>query len=353
MKKKLTIALIIGFVSLIVGLILAGIGFFTGGMTRLEEVAAPTEVHKTFTDLNTIKIDFIPHSVYIKESSDNNYHVTYANSDNNIQKPLKLSEKDGVLTLSAQELKFAIEGIMQYLGERLAQRDVDVNYVTIEIPKGETLNKLEGYTLNLYSNSTLELEDVHIKESNITGRIYMNGSQIDSGHIQTNSFNSFESTLKNLEISGSDSMINLSGVTLENVKLENYYDLSALQISLKGNNVFTPSKTNSYNHTRLDLTEQSLQDINLAIGTQFDLMALAQNQGYYAENEKELEGMMGDLTHLEKQFETMGIHTRGVYEKLSVKKEDRKQSLTLENKNSKNSLTIDAVNATIAFEESK
>ncbi|HEL2200977.1 TPA: DUF4097 family beta strand repeat protein [Streptococcus suis] len=353
MKKKLTMALIIGFVSLIAGLILAGIGFFTGGMTRLEEVAAPTEVHKTFTDLNTIKIDFIPHSVYIKESSDNNYHVTYANSDNNIQKPLKLSEKDGVLTLSAQELKFAIEGIMQYLGERLAQRDVDVNYVTIEIPKGETLNKLEGYTLNLYSNSTLELEDVHIKEINITGRIYMNGSQIDSGHIQTNSFNSFESTLKNLEISGSDSMINLSGVTLENVKIEDYYDLSAIEATFKGNNILTPSKTNSYNHTRLDLTEQSLQDINLAIGTQFDLMALAQNQGYYAENEKELEEMMGDLTHLEKQFETMGIHTSGVYEKLSVKKEDRKQSLTLENKNSKNSLTIDAINATIAFEESK
>lgn len=353
MKKKLTMALIIGFVSLIAGLILAGIGFFTGGMTRLEEVAAPTEVHKTFTDLNTIKIDFIPHSVYIKESSDNNYHVTYANSDNNIQKPLKLSEKDGVLTLSAQELKFAIEGIMQYLGERLAQRDVDVNYVTIEIPKGETLNKLEGYTLNLYSNSTLELEDVHIKEINITGRIYMNGSQIDSGHIQTNSFNSFESTLKNLEISGSDSMINLSGVTLENVKIEDYYDLSAIEATFKGNNILTPSKTNSYNHTRLDLTEQSLKDINLAISTQFDLIALAQNQGYYAENQKELEGMMGDLTHLEKQFETMGIHTRGGYEKLSVKKEDRKQSLTLENKNSKNSLTIDAVNATIAFEESK
>ncbi|HEM6088276.1 TPA: DUF4097 family beta strand repeat protein [Streptococcus suis] len=353
MKKKLTLALIIGFVSLIAGLILAGIGFFTGGMTRLEEVAAPTEVHKTFTDLNTIKIDFIPHSVYIKESSDNNYHVTYANSDNNIQKPLKLSEKDGVLTLSAQELKFAIEGIMQYLGERLAQRDVDVNYITIEIPKGKTLNKLEGYTLNLYSNSTLELEDVHIKEINITGSIYMNDSQIDSGHIQTDSFNSFKSTLKDLEISGSDTMIYLSETNLENVKLENYYDLSALQISLKGNNVFTPSKTNSYNHTRLDLTEQSLQDINLAINTQFDLMALAQNQGYYAESEKELEEMMGDLTHLEKQFETMGIHTHGVYEKLSVKKEDRKQSLTLENKNSKNSLTIDGVNATIAFEESK
>ncbi|MGQ7358379.1 DUF4097 family beta strand repeat-containing protein [Streptococcus suis] len=353
MKKKLTIAIIIGFVSLIAGLILAGIGFFTGGVTRLEEVAAPEKIYKTYPNLESVKLESLPHYVIIKESSDKDFHLTYANSDNNLQSPLTATEKDGVLTLSSQRREFKIEGIMQYFGEALAQRDVDVNYVTIEIPKGETLNKLEGYTLNLYSNSTLELEDVHIKEINITGRIYMNGSQIDSGHIQTNSFNSFESTLKNLEISGTDAMINLSGVTLENVKIEDYYDLSAIEVTFKGNNILTPSKTNSYNHTRLDLTEQSLKDINLAISTQFDLMALAQNQGYYAENEKELEEMMGDLTHLEKQFETMGIHTSGVYEKLSVKKEDRKQSLTLENKNSKNSLTIDAVNATIAFEESK
>ncbi|HFI2446578.1 TPA: hypothetical protein ACGO8L_000476 [Streptococcus suis] len=353
MKKKLTLALLIGFVSLIAGLILAGIGFFTGGMTRLEEVAAPEKIYKTYPNLESVKLESLPHYIIIKESSDKDFHLTYANSDNNLQSPLTATEKDGALTLTSQRREFKIEGIMQFFGEALAQRDVDVNYVTIEIPKGETLNKLEGYTLNLYSNSTLELEDVHIKEINITGSIYMNGSQIDSGHIQTDSFNSFESTLKNLEISGSNTMINLSGVTLENVKIEDYYDLSAIEVSFKGNNMLTPSKANSYNHTRLDLTEQSLQDINLTISTQFDLMALAQEQGYYAENERELEEMIGDLTHLEKRFETMGIYTSGVYEKLSVKKEDRKQSLTLENKNSKNSLTIDAVNATIAFEESK
>ncbi|HEP1844590.1 TPA: DUF4097 family beta strand repeat protein [Streptococcus suis] len=353
MKKKLTIAIIIGFVSLIAGLILAGIGFFTGGMTRLEEVSTPEKIYKTYPNLESVKLESLPHYVIIKESSDKDFHLTYANSDNNLQSPLTATEKDGALTLTSQRREFKIEGIMQYFGEALAQRDVDVNYITIEIPKGKTLNKLEGYTLNPYGNNILELEDVHIKEINITGSIYMNGSQIDSGHIQANSFNSFESTLKNLEISGSDAMINLSGVTLENVKIEDYYDLSAIEVSFKGNNILTPSKTNSYNHTRLDLTEQSLQDINLAISTQFDLMALAQNQGYYAESEKELEEMMGDLTHLEKQFETMGIHTSGVYEKLPLKKEDRKQSLTLENKNSKNSLTIDAVNATIAFEESK
>ncbi|MHC3595842.1 DUF4097 family beta strand repeat-containing protein [Streptococcus suis] len=349
MKKKLTMAIIIGFVSLITGLILAGIGFFTGGITRLEEVAIPKEIHKTYTDLNSINIDFIPHSVSIKESSDNNYHVTYANSDNNMQSPLTLSEKDGALTLTAQRREFKIEGIMQFFGELLAQGKVDVSLVTIEIPKGKTLNKLEGHTIDFYYGSNFTIENVHIKEINLEGNIELTNSHIDSGTLNTHFFHVTNSSLKNLDISINDSSLRLSKTSLENVNIENYYDLSASQITLKGNNVFTPTKTNSYNHTRLDLTEQSLQDINLTIRTQFDLMALAQEQGYYAENERELEEMMGDLTHLEKRFETMGIYTSGVYEKLPIKKEDHKQSLTLENKNSKNSLTIDGVNATINF----
>ncbi|HEL1613423.1 TPA: DUF4097 family beta strand repeat protein [Streptococcus suis] len=352
MKKKLTLALIIGFVSLIVGLILAGIGFFTGGITGLVDVAAPKKIHQTYTDLNSIKVDFIPHSVYIKESSDSNYHVTYANSDNNMQSPLSLSEKDGTLTLTSQRRELKIEGIMQFFGELLAQRGIDVNTVTIEIPKGKTLNKLEGHSIDFYYGSIFSIENVHIKEINLEGNVDFTNSQIDSGKLSSRSFHVTNSSLKNLDISA-DNGGSLSETNLENVKITNYYELKTIQISLKGNNSFTPAKVGSSTHTILDLTEQSLQDINLNISTQFDLMALAQEQGFHAETAQELEEMMGDITYLKEAMERMGIYTSGVYEKLPIKKEDSKHSLTLENKNSKNSLTIDAVNASIAFEESK
>lgn len=344
MKKKLTIAIIIGFVSLIAGLILAGIGFFTGGITRLEEVAAPTEVHKTFTDLNTIKIDFIPHSVYIKESSDNNYHVTYANSDNNIQNPLNLSEKDGVLTLSAQELEFAIEGIMQYLGESLAQRRINVFSVTIEVPKGKTLNKLEGD--HFYKSASFVIENVHIKEANLSGGVDLNKVTIDSGQIETGYFQATQSTLKDMHINLQGSSVRLSETSLEAVTIEGYSQLDSRQLTLLGDNRFTPS--DSYSSTTfLDLTDKSLADSNLLITNQIDKKKLVEAQGYYYEDGNDLGEMVNQDPYLQERLGEIGIFTSDKYTKFPVKTENDLQTLTLENKDSQNKLTIEATNATI------
>ncbi|HEL1625406.1 TPA: DUF4097 family beta strand repeat protein [Streptococcus suis] len=344
MKKKLTIAIIIGFVSLIAGLILAGIGFFTGGVTRLEEVAAPTEVHKTFTDLNTIKIDFIPHSVSIKESSDNSYHVTYANSDNNIQNPLKLSEKDGVLTLSAQELEFAIEGIMQYLGESLAQRRINVFSVTIEVPKGKTLNKLEGE--HFYKSASFVIENVHIKEANLSGGVDLNKVTIDSGQIETGYFQATQSTLKDMHINFQESSVRLSETSLENVTIEGYSQLDSRQTTLLGDNRFTPSDTYS-STTFLDVTDKSLADSNLFITNQIDKKKLAEAQGYYYEDGDDLREMFNQDPYLKERLGEVGIFTSDKYTKFPVKTENDLQTLTLENKDSQNKLTIEATNATI------
>lgn len=346
MKKKLTIAIIIGFVSLIAGLILAGIGFFTGGVTRLEEVAAPTKVHKTFTDLNTIKIDFIPHSVYIKESSDSNYHVTYANSDNNMQSPLKLAEKGGTLTLSSQQESFAIEGIMQYLGERLAQRDIDVNSVTIEIPKGKTLDKLEGEGLHFYEYGSFVIENVHIKEANLSGGVTLDKVTIDSGKITAGYFEAVNSALRNTSISTNESSVNLIETSLENVTIESYSQLDSRQTTLLGDNRFTPSDTYS-STTFLDVTDKSLADSNLLITNQIDKKKLVEAQGYYYEDGNDLGEMVNQDPYLKERLGEVGIFTSDKYTKFPVKTENDLQTLTLENKGSKNKLTIEATNATI------
>ncbi|MGQ7657690.1 DUF4097 family beta strand repeat-containing protein [Streptococcus suis] len=344
MKKKLTMAIIIGFVSLIAGLILAGIGFFTGGVTRLEEVAAPTEVHKTFTDLNTIKIDFIPHSVYIKESSDSNYHVTYANSDNNMQSPLKLAEKEGTLTLSSQQESFAIEGIMQYLGERLAQRRINVFSVTIEVPKGKTLNKLERD--HFYKSASFVIENVHIKEANLSGGVDLNKVTIDSGQIETGYFQATQSTLKDMHINLHESSVRLSETSLENVTIEGYSQLDSRQLTLLGDNRFTPS--DSYSSTTfLDLTDKSLADSNLLITNQIDKKKLVEAQGYYYEDGNDLGEMVNQDPYLQERLGEIGIFTSDKYTKFPVKTENDLQTLTLENKDSQNKLTIEATNATI------
>ncbi|HEP1800889.1 TPA: DUF4097 family beta strand repeat protein [Streptococcus suis] len=346
MKKKVTFAIIIGFVSLIAGLILAGIGFFTGGVTRLEKVAAPTEFHKTFTDLKTIKVEFIPHSIYIKESSDSDYHVTYSNSDNNIQPPLKVSEKDGVLTLSAQEGEFAIEGIMQYLGESLAHRRINVFSVTIEVPKGKKLDKLEGHSLHLYEYGSFVIENVHIKEANLSGGVNLNKVTIDSGQIETGYFQATQSTLKDMQVNLQGSNVRLTETSLENVALEGYTHLDSKQVTLLGNNRFTPSDS-YFSTTFLDVTDKSLADSNLLITNQIDKKKLVESLGYYYEDEADLEEMFNQDSYLKEQLEAIGIFTSDKYTKLPVKTEGDLQTLTLENKDSQNKLTLEATNAKI------
>lgn len=348
MKKKVTFAIIMGFVSLIAGLILAGIGFFTGGVTRLEEVATPTEVHKTFTDLKTIQIDFIPHSVYIKESSDSDYHVTYANSDNNIQPPLKVNEKNGVLTLSSQEQEFAIEGIMQYLGERLAQRHINVFSVTIEVPKGKTLDKLEGQGPHFYKFGGFHfvIENIHIKEVDLSGGVTLDKVTIDSGQLETDYFQATQSKLKDTHIRIQGSNVRLTETSLEEVSIEGYTQLDSKQITLVGDNSLTPSDIYP-STTNLDLTDKSLADSNLLIRNQIDKKKLAESEGYYYEDEASLEEMFKQDSYLKEQLEAVGIFTSDTYTKLPVKTEGDLQTLTLENRNSKNRLILEATNSTI------
>ena len=48
MKKKLLIASITGFLCLILGLIMTGIGFFSGGVEQLSNVVKPTYKEQSY-----------------------------------------------------------------------------------------------------------------------------------------------------------------------------------------------------------------------------------------------------------------------------------------------------------------
>ncbi|WP_242513105.1 hypothetical protein [Streptococcus suis] len=250
------------------------------------------------------------------------------------------------MTLSSQQESFAIEGIMQYLGERLAQRDIDVNSVTIEIPKGKTLDKLEGEGLHFYEYGSFVIENVHIKEVDLSAGIFLDNAQIDSGKITAGYFEAVNSALRNTSISANESSVNLIETSLENVTIKNYQELNANQLTLLGKNVLTPSE-HSLSVTNINLTNKSLQDINLNISTQLDIKILAEHLGYHYETLKELKQAVGDMSYFNKQAENVGIFTKDKYQTLSIKKEEDKQTLTLEKKESNNSLTITSTNATI------
>lgn len=347
MKKKLTIAIIIGFISLIAGLILAGIGFFSGGIPRLEEISQPEQKHETYKEINRISIDFIPHKIVIHESSDNNYHVSYANSDNNIINQLQVVEKDGHLTLSSKETSFAIEGIMQFLGEQLAQRKMDVYTVTLEIPKGKKLAKLDGHSLSFYDSAAVSLENIQIQEIDLDANLFLKKVEIESGKISANQLYVVQSTFKNTDITVTSYDANLVDTSLENVHLRYYQNLSTANLSLIGENVFSPNSSESLTATNLDLADKSLQDINLSLHTSFDKKALAEHLGYHYQSDEELDEEFINSNYFKGMAENIGIFTKGKYDKLKVTREGDEYNLVLEKKDSKNKLTIDAVNATI------
>lgn len=350
MKKKLTMAIIAGFVSLITGLILAGIGFFSGGITSLEKIATPKQIHQTYTNLHTLKLDFIHRNITIRESTDDNYHITYTNSKNHIFPSLKISEKDGVLTLTAKDRELSITGIMQFFGEHLASNRTDAQTVIIRVPKNKGLAKLEGnHYPYYYGSSPLTIENVHIKEVNLSARLHLNNVQMDGGTIDTSYVSVDQSKLKNISVSVSNSeeSVKLSDTSLENVKIQGYQNLHVSNATLLGENIFTPTTNQALTVTNLDLTDKSLQDLNLNISTKTDMKSLAKHLGYHYNTEEELKDIVGNTSYFKEQVEHVGIFTKDKYEKLTVKQEGDKQTLTLEKKGSKNKLTLGATNATI------
>ncbi|MGQ7356932.1 DUF4097 family beta strand repeat-containing protein [Streptococcus suis] len=356
MKKKLTIALITGFVSLISGLILVGIGFFSGGLNRLEEIAKPNQVQTSYTSLSEIQIKDLPHSVTIKESTDGLFHVSYANSKNNTHNTVEVTEKNGILALSSKNPQLSIQGIMQVLGERLADDTIDIYSVTIEVPTGKQLDRLiSNNTYNSYFDS-LYIENVHIKEMTVEqGRmLYLNNVQLDSGTVSSYYTNISKSTIKNTTISAQGDNIHFYQTQLENVSVENYGQLDLIEGTLLGDNKFLPHEDRAYTVTNIDLTDQSLADINLQIQNKLDLRSLGEFMGYHYESDEEWETAQSESTLIdESQLNDIGIFTRDQYEKLEVKETEDAFSLTVEKKESKNKLTVEATNATINLRDPK
>lgn len=190
------------------------------------------------------------------------------------------------------------------------------------------------------------IENVHIKEIDLSGGVDLDKVTIDSGKITAGYFEAVNSALRNTSISANESSVNLIETSLENVTIEGYSQLDSRQTTLLGDNRFTPSDTYS-STTFLDVTDKSLADSNLLITNQIDKKKLVEAQGYYYEDGNDLGEMVNQDPYLKERLGEVGIFTSDKYTKFPVKTENDLQTLTLENKGSKNKLTIEATNATI------
>lgn len=344
MKKKLLITSITGFVCLILGLIMTGIGFFSGGADQLSDVVKPTYKEQSYNQLDSVLINGgWERSIRIIESEDSLYHVRYNDFEKSFLLPFKVTENDGELILDSIVPDFKINGIMQFLAENVAIRNYENLEVTIEIPKGKTLKKLESGI-----NNGLSIEGIHIEQVSLYGSPSIIRSTIENGSINADYGNVYieDSILKNVTATGYASSFHISDSQLENTTWGQYNSIDTSNITVIGENRFTGYGEYPHTNSRINLSEKSQKEALLTTELSIDKRKLF----YYGESnltDEEIENHIKEDANLQEQLKEIGIFPEGVYKDQTVTIEDTKQTFTSGKKDSKNKLTITSTNGVI------
>lgn len=344
MKKKLLITSITGFVCLILGLIMTGIGFFSGGADQLSDVVKPTYKEQSYNQLDSVLINGgWERSIRIIESEDSLFHVRYNDFEKSFLLPFQVTENDGELILDSIVPDFKINGIMQFLAENVAIRNYENLEVTIEIPKGKTLKKLESGI-----NNGLSIEGIHIEQVSLYGSPSIIRSTIENGSINADYGNVYieDSILKNVTATGYASSFHISDSQLENTTWGQYNSIDTSNITVIGENRFTGYGEYPHTNSRINLSEKSQKEALLTAELSIDKRKLF----YYGESnltDEEIENLIKEDANLQEQLKEIGIFPEGVYKDQTVTVDDNKQTFTSGKKDSKNKLTITSTNGVI------
>ncbi len=347
MKKRLIIASIIGFVSLILGLIITGIGYFSGGIDQLSQVVKPAYIEKSYEQLDTVFVNGFAHTLQFTESADDKYHVRYYDFEDSNFWPLQVIENKGNLTIESYFTDTKINGIMQYGAEIIANNNPTYQTLTIEVPKNKTLKKLSG---SIGPNITIE--NIHIEELDLYGSPQILNSTIDKGKLVLDGYMPYieNSTLKNLTIAADHNYIALNDVQLENVTIEEFSELIAINISLTGSNTFTSSGPGMNPRLTLSLSEASQKEAFVNLEVPINKKRLAYANGLELSDE-EIEEYFAESDYLQEQLNEIGIFPTSIYKDQKVTSDSDKQTLTVGKTDSKHSLTVKATNANILLGE--
>ncbi|MGT2800720.1 DUF4097 family beta strand repeat-containing protein [Streptococcus marmotae] len=354
MKKKVTITLLTGFIALISGLILCGVGYFMGGIEDIQAIATPSLTEETYKDINEITIDAQTRTVQIDESPDNQFHVRYANFDNFRYRSLSLQQDNHTLTIQGKDPKFHIQGIMQFLGQELAinmRRNHELRELTILVPKGKTLEKLSGWN---YMDSLL-LHKVHIKNLNWGGFIEAENVKLENG--QLNAFSgaaiSFRNShLKGMTIDAATATQFYTDSTLENVTLRQARTVHLQNTSILGT---TNLETTDLDHSEVnvELSDKSQKDTQLDVTVTYDWEKLHDTYyypGHYNNSETDEQDEEAKLR--EKEFQTehldqMGIEVGTKYKDLKIEKNKDGETAKSGPQNAQNKLIIKTINGKV------
>lgn len=207
--------LIISIISLFSGAILLGAGYATGGVQAIQQITAPTKKAETLTDISDIHLDTYSH-VTVQTGNVDKPTVSYY-KDSKFIADVGLTVKDKTLTLTSKDRSNTVVGAIEVFGYLLneARRSSPFNDIIVTLPKGTTINTIQGSGL-----SGLSLNNLEVKTIDYSAQTDLYNTTISGGKI-SGLFNAYDCTLKDLTIESNYSYSSISNSSLENVTIVN------------------------------------------------------------------------------------------------------------------------------------
>ncbi|MGT2930387.1 DUF4097 family beta strand repeat-containing protein [Streptococcus dentasini] len=184
MKKWKKLLLAIGIVASLLGLILTFVGFYTGGISGIQQKyqGERSFVKKKLTNFDTINLEATNpnYQFLVKTTDDKQPSITYYKYK---KQPIKTKVNNNELTVTAgsPNSRITIEMFnLEVLGELIDRNDRDT--VVISLPKGTNIRELKS-SLNV---NDLKLDELTIDKADVkmaTGDLSLDRTTINKGHI--------------------------------------------------------------------------------------------------------------------------------------------------------------------------
>ncbi|ARV02056.1 DUF4097 family beta strand repeat-containing protein [Streptococcus pyogenes] len=211
MKNISRKCLMTSVVCIILGGILLGTGYATGGLQDIKHQTAPKKVIKTFDQITALDIDSSASTITVETGPVQRPTVTYYTHPKFID-PLEIKIENETLHISEKPRDVIITGGMELIGFGLNKSDRNHNYrtTTITLPKGTSLKELKGSSMPQATISDLTIQDLEF-----SGGLTLLNTRIKKGKV-FGTFDATDSLLANLELKADYSLSSLTNSSLEN-----------------------------------------------------------------------------------------------------------------------------------------
>lgn len=198
-------------VCIVLGAILLGAGYATGGLQDIKHQTAPKKVIQTFDHVTALDIDTNFSTITVETGPVKKPTVTYYTHSKFID-PLEIKIENETLHISEKPRDVIITGGIELIGFGLNKSDRNHNYrtTTITLPKGTSLRELKGSSMPQATISDLTVQDLEF-----SGGLTLLNTRIKKGKV-FGTFDATDSLLANLELKADYSLSSLTNSSLEN-----------------------------------------------------------------------------------------------------------------------------------------